>query len=92
MEWLTEQGVAQVAITLGAKPILGWDRGRRFEIEIAAMDAVDTLGAGDVLHGAFCYHLARTGEFELSLRSASEIATRSCRGSGIRSWVDYPIG
>ena len=64
-----------VAITRGANPILGWDRGRRFEIDIRKMDAVDTLGAGDVLHGAFCYHFARMGEFEPALRMASEIAT-----------------
>ena len=62
----------------GPKPILGWDRGRRFEIEIAQIDAVDTLGAGDVLHGAFCFHFARDRQFEPALRLAAEIAT-SCR-------------
>jgi sugar/nucleoside kinase (ribokinase family) len=89
--WLAEKGVPRIAITRGAKPILGWDGGRRFEIEVASIDAIDTLGAGDVLHGAFCYHFAQTGEFEPSLRSAAEIATRSCCGLGIRCWVDSPI-
>jgi sugar/nucleoside kinase (ribokinase family) len=84
LEWLAEQGVPHIAITRGAKPILGWDRGRRFEIGIEKVDAVDTLGAGDVLHGAFCYHFARTGEFEPTLRLAAQIATQSCRGLGIR--------
>jgi len=84
--WFAEKGVAHIAITRGAKPILASDRGRRFEIEIAKIDAVDTTGAGDVLHGAFCYHFARTGEFESSLRLAAEIATRSCRDAGIRGW------
>ena len=86
-EWLAEHGVRMVAITRGAKPILGWDEGRKFEIEVANIDAVDTLGAGDVLHGAFCYHFARTGEFETALRSAAEIATRSCCELGIQGWV-----
>jgi sugar/nucleoside kinase (ribokinase family) len=86
--WLAENGVPHIAITRGAKPILGCDRGQRFEIEIAAIQAVDTTGAGDVLHGAFCYQFAQTGDFEESLRLASEIATRACRGLGIRAWME----
>ena len=88
LEWLVQKGVPHAAITRGAKPILGWDRGRRFEITIEKLDALDTLGAGDVLHGAFCYHFARTGEFEAALRMAAMIATQSCRALGIRGWVD----
>ncbi len=87
MEWLAEQGVSRIAITHGARPILGWDEGRKFEIEIAAIDAVDTLGAGDVLHGAFCYYFSEMGEFEPALRLAADIATRSCCQLGIRGWV-----
>jgi sugar/nucleoside kinase (ribokinase family) len=85
--WFAEKGVPHVAVTRGEKPIVGWDRGRKFEIEIAAIDAVDTLGAGDVLHGAFCYHFARVREFEPALRLAAEVATRSCQGHGIRGWT-----
>jgi sugar/nucleoside kinase (ribokinase family) len=86
--WFAEQGVPHIAITRGAKPIVGYERGRRFEIEIAKSEAVDTTGAGDVLHGAFCYHFAKTGEFEGALRAASEIATRSCCRLGIRGWME----
>ena len=88
LEWLVQKGVPHVAITRGAKPILGWDRGRRFEIAVEKVDAVDTLGAGDVLHGAFCYHFARTGKFEVALRLAATIATQSCRALGIQGWVE----
>jgi sugar/nucleoside kinase (ribokinase family) len=84
--WFREMGVPSVAITRGPKPIIAWDRGRRFEIEIEKIEAVDTLGAGDVLHGAFCFHFARMGSFEGALRRASEIATRSCRAPGIGAW------
>jgi sugar/nucleoside kinase (ribokinase family) len=86
--WFAERGVPYVAITRGSKPILGWDRGRRFEIEITPVDAVDTLGAGDVLHGAFCFHFAAMQEFEPSLRAAAKIATDSCRSVGIRAWLE----
>lgn len=86
--WFREQGVPHIAITRGAKPILGWDRGRRFEIEIEQVNAIDTTGAGDVLHGAFCFEFAKTGDFEHSLRMSAEIATRSCRQLGIKGWKD----
>ena len=86
--WFAEQGVPHIAVTRGAKPILGYDRGRRFDIEIAAIHALDTTGAGDVLHGAFCHHFAEAGDFEDALRVASEIATQSCRGLGIQGWMD----
>lgn len=85
--WFAEQGVTHLAITRGARPILGWERGRRFAIEIAPIDAVDTLGAGDVLHGAFCFEFARSGDFESALRSAAKVATRSCEGLGIQCWM-----
>lgn len=86
LTWFALQGVPHVAVTRGARSILGWDRGRRFEIDITPIAAVDTLGAGDVLHGAFCYHFAASSDFESSLRRAAEVATRSCQGLGIQSW------
>jgi sugar/nucleoside kinase (ribokinase family) len=88
IEWLVGIGVPHVAITRGAKPIVGWTRGRKLAIDIAKINPVDTLGAGDVLHGAFCYQFAKTGEFEGALRLAAQIATRSCCGLGIRGWVE----
>jgi sugar/nucleoside kinase (ribokinase family) len=48
---------------------------------------VDTLGAGDVLHGAFCHYFALEPDFEGALRQASEIATRSCQTLGTRAWA-----
>jgi sugar/nucleoside kinase (ribokinase family) len=88
LAWFALQGVPHVAVTRGAKPILGVDRGRRFEIPVEPVEAVDTLGAGDVLHGAFCFFFAESGDFEASLRRAASIATRSCSGLGIVHWAD----
>ena len=89
LSWLAKKEVRHAAITRGAQSILGLDQGRRFEIDVRNIAAADTLGAGDVLHGAFCYHFARTREFQPSLRLASEIATRSCRQLGIQSWATH---
>jgi sugar/nucleoside kinase (ribokinase family) len=87
LEWFAEQGVPHVAVTRGAKPILGLDRGRRFEIAIERVEAVDTLGAGDVLHGAFCFYFAQGCGFDDSLHRAAEIATQSCQRLGITNWA-----
>lgn len=87
-DWFAARGVACIALTRGARPILGWERGRRFEIEVARIDAADTLGAGDVLHGAFCHFFALDREFEPALRRAAEVATRSCQHLGTQAWAE----
>lgn len=87
LAWFATQGVPFAAVTRGPKPILVLDRGRRFEIEIEAIDAVDTLGAGDVLHGAFCHFFASAGNCEHALREAARVATRSCANLGIDAWT-----
>jgi sugar/nucleoside kinase (ribokinase family) len=83
LAWFAAQGVPFAAVTRGPRPILGFDRGRLLEIAIDPVEAVDTLGAGDVLHGAFCFYFAQGLGCEDSLRRAAELATRSCRGLGI---------
>jgi len=83
LAWFAEQGVPYAAVTRGARPILGLDRGRRFEVAIEPVEAVDTLGAGDVLHGAFCRFFAGTGDFEGALRRGAAVATEACCGLGI---------
>lgn len=85
--WFAGKGVPYVAITRGARPILASDRGRRFEIGVQAVKVADTLGAGDVLHGAFCHEFALSGDFEAALRKASAIATLSCQSLGIQGWA-----
>jgi sugar/nucleoside kinase (ribokinase family) len=88
LAWFAGRGVPHIAVTRGPRPILCFDRGRRFEIAIEQVEAVDTLGTGDVLHGAFCFHFAASGNFEESLRLAAGIATRSCTGLGIGGCAD----
>jgi sugar/nucleoside kinase (ribokinase family) len=85
--WFAARGVPYVAITRGSRSILASDHGRRFEVEVAKVAAIDTLGAGDVLHGAFCYRFALKPDFEAALRRGSEIATLSCQSLGTHGWV-----
>ncbi|WP_066582521.1 PfkB family carbohydrate kinase [Cellulomonas timonensis] len=48
---------------------------------------VDTLGAGDVLHGAFAARLALGDEVAAALEAGVEVATRSVRHRGARGWI-----
>jgi sulfofructose kinase len=50
-----------------------------------AVDVVDTLGAGDVLHGAFALSLARGDGVEVALRFACAAAALKCTRPGGRS-------
>jgi sugar/nucleoside kinase (ribokinase family) len=87
INWFADRGVPHIAVSRGAKPIICRDRGRTFEIQIARIDAADTTGAGDVLHGAFCNHFVQREDFEQALRFAAAIATRSCQELGIHGWA-----
>jgi sugar/nucleoside kinase (ribokinase family) len=86
-DWFSSRGVPCIALTRGPRPILCWERGRRFQIEIAQINAADTLGAGDVLHGAFAHFFASGQDFEPALRRAAHIATLSCQSTGAVSWA-----
>lgn len=48
---------------------------------------VDTLGAGDVLHGAYAERLARGVDPVLALTAATRVASRSVQARGARGWV-----
>jgi sugar/nucleoside kinase (ribokinase family) len=54
---------------------------------VPAGELVDTLGAGDVLHGAYTARLAHGDAPVAALRAAVEVASRSVRARGARGWV-----
>ncbi len=88
IEFLRAQNIRQVAITGGASPIRVGDRGRRARIAIERVRAVDTLGAGDILHGAFCYYASQPGvPFREALARAARVASFSCQFPGTRKWM-----
>jgi sugar/nucleoside kinase (ribokinase family) len=86
---LHAQGVEYAAITQGGKPILYSMPGARGEIPVSSGGTrmVDTLGAGDILHGAFCHYHVAGQSFPQALRSAAGIATLACRHLGTRAWI-----
>jgi sugar/nucleoside kinase (ribokinase family) len=79
------------ARTDGARPVR-WARrdDTSGEVPVPEVDVVDTLGAGDVLHGALLAEVARGGTSDLpaALTAAVEVAARSVGASGARGWAE----
>jgi sugar/nucleoside kinase (ribokinase family) len=62
-------------------------------VDVPAVHVVDTLGAGDVLHGALTHALAGQGVltpegFTEALRAAATVASRACASFGTRAWME----
>jgi sugar/nucleoside kinase (ribokinase family) len=85
--YLQTCGVQQIAITRGAEPIRFVSGSSAGTIPVPQVEVVDTTGAGDILHGAFCHFFASGGDFVESLRQAAVIASRSCCYAGTRRWM-----
>jgi sugar/nucleoside kinase (ribokinase family) len=72
--------------------------GTRSCLPVPTVAAVDTLGAGDVLHGAIAHNLAadRTVDPVEAIRQAIPIAARSCAHRGVTTWArgsaQEPVG
>ncbi|MDJ0771963.1 MAG: sugar kinase [Mastigocoleus sp. MO_167.B18] len=78
--------VPNIAITQGEEPIYYFSQGETGTIEVAKIEAVDTLGAGDIFHGAFCHFILRKN-FTEALTSAANVASHSCKFFGTRLWM-----
>ncbi|MBD1850640.1 sugar kinase [Leptolyngbya sp. FACHB-711] len=83
LEWL---GVPHSAVTQGEQPIAYRSLGQSGEVAVPRVQTVDTLGAGDVFHGAFC-HFCLQSEFTEALTQAAQVASRACTAFGTRSWM-----
>ncbi len=84
--YLKALNVSKIAVTRGAQPIDYADAESSGEIEVPPVRAVDTLGAGDIFHGAFChFYLAHT--FPEALLKASRSASFACQYWGTRDWT-----
>lgn len=89
VERIHRLGPAYVAVSQGPESILWSGPDGRGDIVVEAVDAVDTLGAGDILHGAFCHYFTRGNGFAESLRRAAKVAGESCRWFGTREWMRH---
>ena len=77
-----------VAVSRGAGTIVWATPAGEGELPVLPVSAVDTLGAGDVLHGAFMHFAFSEGLDDLTaLKNAAAVATRSCEHFGTRAGV-----
>jgi sulfofructose kinase len=80
---LFEQTDAWLAVTLGAGGVLWLDDGLVRHTPAFEIETVDTLGAGDVYHGAFALGIAEGREIEdVVLRAAGAAALKCSRYGG----------
>jgi len=84
--YLAAAGIPHIAITQGENPIQYLSRGVSGELPVSQINAVDTMGAGDVFHGAFCHYILEEN-FTDSLAAATKIASHSCQFFGSRRWM-----
>ena len=80
-------GMKVAAMTLGAHGALARLDGRFYYSPAFVVNCVDTTGAGDIFHGAFCHAFAGGADFPASLAAAAEAASLSCTAWGPRQWI-----
>ncbi|WP_370973066.1 PfkB family carbohydrate kinase [Amycolatopsis sp. cg9] len=84
---LHARGVPTVITTAGPGPVR-WSTadGSSGEVPVPAVEARDTLGAGDVWHGALAVAVVREPTVTDRIRFANEVAAERVRHVGPRSW------
>jgi sugar/nucleoside kinase (ribokinase family) len=81
-------GAESVVVNRGAAGSRAWTAdGDVVEAPGVAVDAVSTLGAGDVFHGALLAWLVREAPLAEALRAANAAAALSCRALDGRSAI-----
>ncbi len=91
--YLHEKGVRYAAITRGHRSILHSAGDGPAEMEVQSVPAVDTLAAGDIFHGAYCFGFwGLELSFLEALEYAARVAGQSCRHYGPRAWMKKSVG
>ncbi|MEU0789376.1 PfkB family carbohydrate kinase [Amycolatopsis sp. NPDC005961] len=90
---LHQRGVPTVITTAGPRPVR-WSTadGGSGEVPVASVEARDTLGAGDVWHGALAVAVTREPTVTDRIRFANEVAAERVRQVGPRSWTTAIAG
>jgi sulfofructose kinase len=82
-----EYGMRVAAMTLGAHGSLARVDGRFVYSPAFVVNCVDTTGAGDIFHGAFCYAILQNYSIEDTLHFANAMAALNCMSLGARGGV-----
>ncbi len=82
-----EYGMRVAAMTLGAHGALALENGAFLYSPAFVVNCVDTTGAGDVFHGAFCYAVLRGMEMREALDFSNAMAALNCMALGARGGI-----
>ena len=82
-----QHGMRVAAMTLGAHGALALAEGQYWYSPGFAVNCVDTTGAGDVFHGAFCYSVLQKMPLAEALEFSNAMAALNCTGMGARGHV-----
>jgi sugar/nucleoside kinase (ribokinase family) len=81
-------GVGTVVVTHGGDPVQWWSDGDSGSVPVQRVEVVDTLGAGDAFHGAYCYFSTRATRLVAErIDRAARVATLRCSRVGPRAWL-----
>jgi sulfofructose kinase len=75
------------AMTLGIDGSLARMDGRFIYSPGFVVDAIDTTGAGDVFHGAFCYSVIKSMPVREALEFSNAMAALNCTALGARGHI-----
>ncbi len=82
-----EYGMRVAGMTLGAFGALARSDGRYYYSPAFSVDCVDTTGAGDIFHGAFCYSVVKGMPLAEALEFSNAMAALNCRALGARGGI-----
>ena len=82
-----EYGMRVAAMTLGADGALARVDGRYIYSPGFVVDCIDTTGAGDVFHGAFCYSVIENMPMREALEFSNAMAALNCTALGARGHI-----
>lgn len=84
---LQKEGPRTVLFTLGSKGCIGCDGPDIFRIPAFDVPVADTLGAGDVFHGAYAFRMLQGASAAESARFASAASAIKCTRIGGRAGI-----
>jgi len=79
-------GPGLVAVSHGGAPLEWWTPDSSGTLTATPVEALDTVGAGDVLHGAYCHALASGVDRRDALARAMAVASERVRHLGPFAW------
>jgi sulfofructose kinase len=80
-------GMKVAAMTLGAHGALARYGGRFYYSPAFVVNCLDTTGAGDIFHGAFCYAVVKGFPLEEALEFSNAMAALNCTALGARGRI-----